>query len=66
MPQLFINPLLRQLREIQDGAPWFDRLFRDKVGGLSEADVFTRDLPEHGYLYGPGGRTGERSGGGAH
>lgn len=46
MSQLLINDLIRQVREIQEGSLWFDQYFKDKINGLTEADAFTRPLPE--------------------
>ena len=45
MPQVLIHDLIRQFREIQDGSPWFDQSFTDKLKGLTEAEGLTRPLP---------------------
>lgn len=46
MVQVFINDIIRQLKEIQEGSRWFDQCFKEKVGTLSEEDAFTRPIPE--------------------
>lgn len=46
MPQVLINDILRQLRELQEGSQWFDQSLKDKISGLSEEEALTRPLPE--------------------
>lgn len=46
MPQILIKNIIRQLKEIQDGSLWFDQCFKDKIEPLSDADAFTRPIPE--------------------
>lgn len=46
MPQILINNIVRQLIEIQEGSPWFDQSFKDKIGNLSDAEAMTRPVPQ--------------------
>ncbi len=46
MSRIFINDIIRQLTELQDGSRWFDQCFKDKIGTLSDDEAFTRPLPE--------------------
>lgn len=46
MPQVLINNTIRQLREIQDGSLWFDQCLKEKIEPLSDAEGFTRPLPQ--------------------
>lgn len=46
MSRVLIDNLVRQLRELQEGSLWFDQCFREKTGHLTDAEVFTRPLPE--------------------
>jgi uncharacterized damage-inducible protein DinB len=43
---VLINNIIRQLNEIQDGSLWFDQCFKDKFDNLSEADAFTKPMPQ--------------------
>jgi uncharacterized damage-inducible protein DinB len=42
MSQVLIKNIIRQLYELQDGSSWFDQCFKDKIGGLTEMEAFTR------------------------
>lgn len=46
MSQIFIKDIIRQLTEIQDGSLWFDQCFKEKLSVLTEADAFTRPIPQ--------------------
>ena len=46
MAQVLIKNIVRQLHEIQEGSLWFDQYFKDKIGGLSDADALTRPIPQ--------------------
>lgn len=46
MSQILINDLIRQMHELHDGSKWFDQYFRDKIGGLSEAEAFAKPHPQ--------------------
>jgi uncharacterized damage-inducible protein DinB len=46
MPQVLIKNIIRQLHEIQDGSLWFDQCFKDKMDSVSDAEAFTRPIPE--------------------
>ena len=46
MPQILIRNIIRQLNEIQNGSLWFDQCFKDKIDHLSDADAFTRPIPQ--------------------
>lgn len=46
MTQILIKNIIRQLNEIQGGSLWFDQCFKEKIGGLSEEEAFTRPIPQ--------------------
>ena len=46
MAQVVIKNIVRQLHEIQEGSPWFDQCFKDKIDALSETEALARPLPE--------------------
>jgi len=46
MPQVLIKNIVRQLTEIQDGSLWFDQCFKEKIDTLSDAEAFTRPIPQ--------------------
>lgn len=46
MSRTLIDNIIRQLNEIENGSQWFDQCFKDKIGHLSEEDVFTRPIAE--------------------
>lgn len=45
MPQILINDIIRQLKELQDGSRWFDQCLRDKIEPLSDDEAFTQPHP---------------------
>jgi uncharacterized damage-inducible protein DinB len=46
MAAILINNLIRQINELHDGSLWFDQSFNDKVGTLTEEEVFTQPHPQ--------------------
>ena len=44
MATILIENFTRQLNEIQDGSPWFDQSFKDKLENLSADDAFKRPI----------------------
>ena len=46
MPQILIKDIIRQLTEIQDGSLWFDQCFKEKLSSLTDAEAFTRPIPQ--------------------
>lgn len=45
MSRIFINDIIRQLNELQEGSRWFDQCFKEKIGNVPDEDAFTRPLP---------------------
>ena len=41
-----IDHYIQLLSDVQDGTPWIDETFAKKIDGISEAEAFTRPLPE--------------------
>ena len=46
MSQVLIKNIVRQLNEIQDGSLWFDQCFKEKTDQLTDAEAFTRPIPQ--------------------
>lgn len=46
MAQILIRNLIRQLNELDTGSRWFDQCFQDRFKNLTEAEAFTRPIPE--------------------
>lgn len=46
MSQVLVKNIVRQLIEIQDGSLWFDQCFKEKIDKLSDAEAFTRPIPQ--------------------
>ena len=46
MSQVFIQNIIKQLFEIQDGGTWLDESFRGKIDGISTEAAFTKPLPK--------------------
>lgn len=45
MADCLMQNFIRQLYEIQQGSPWFDQSFREKLEPLTEQQVFRNPLP---------------------
>jgi uncharacterized damage-inducible protein DinB len=45
MANTLVNNFIRQLNEIENGSPWFDQSFMEKLDILPEAIAFARPVP---------------------
>ncbi len=46
MAAILINDLIRQINELHYGSLWFDQSFNDKVGTLTDEEVFAQPHPQ--------------------
>jgi uncharacterized damage-inducible protein DinB len=44
MSNALINTFIRKLREIEEGSPWFDQSFKDKLKNITDSIAFTRPM----------------------
>lgn len=45
MSNTLVNNFIRQLKEIEEGSPWFDQSLKQKLEDLAESTVFVKPLP---------------------